>query len=196
MRVTGFFLGLLAAFGVAQARVAPSDIKGLVAVSDVIVIARVDRVEKIEGVPVVVLAVERTLKGPESKTWGLLLTSHWVCDISTAVPGERGLFLLEPWRKGREDTLESVPPRLTEQLAARGLGLPHGITHRGRGRMPLRVVGGMEHVAVYGDVAFPTDLQPAVVETPSKRDHGWVRSVPLDAMLEQVHALTSAPPLQ
>lgn len=191
MRITGFFLGLLAAFGVAQARVAPADIQGLVALSDVIVLGRVDRVEKIEGVPVVVLAVERTLKGPDSKTWGLLLTSHWVCDISTAVSGERGLFLLEPWREGPEDRFESVPPRLTEQLAARGLGAPHAITHFGRGRMPLRVVGGKEHVAVYGDVALPADLEPS-----DKRGGAWDRSVPLDAMLEQVRALTTAPPLQ
>ena len=194
---------LAAACGVAHGKVAPTSLRGLVVSSDVIVLARVGRVETIEGVRVPVLQVERTLKGPEAKEWPLLRTSRWVCDISTAVPGERGLFFLEPYRVGPEDTLKIPLPRFQDLVAARGLGALHGITTFGRGRMPLRVVQGEDHLAYYTwDVAMPPELEAAMVETPSKRDPGWQRSVPLRETLRWVEgaiaevsaSLTPAPP--
>lgn len=196
MRVCSMVLGVLGVLGVCGAvwaRVAPTDLRGLIAQSDVIVLARVDRVETIEGVRLAVLVVERTLMAPPSKEWALALTSLWVCDISTAVLGERGLFFLQPYHKGPEDTA-AFPPRFQEIVAARGFGQVRSITHYGRGRMPLRLIDGEEHVAVYGDVALPPNLEAVTVKTSDKREIAWQRLVPLSAMLDHVRSLTPAPP--
>jgi len=196
---------LAAGLGLVNAMVAPADLRGLVAISDVIVYARVDRWETVEGVRLPVLRVERTLKGPRQAEWALAVTSTFICDISGAAVGERGLFFLQPYRKGAEDTLPIPEPQFREKVAARGLGSLRRISHFGRGRMPVRLVDGREHVAYFKwGMTLPAELESVAIETPNKREPSWERSVPLPAMLDWVEryvaeepgALTSPPPSQ
>ncbi|HET9300777.1 MAG TPA: hypothetical protein VFO11_12590 [Candidatus Polarisedimenticolaceae bacterium] len=188
MGVGGTLLALIAAFSAVSAKVAGTSLQGLVAGSDVVVLAKVMRVERIEGVAIAVLSVEMTFKGPDAEAWAVAATPTWTCDISGVVVGERGLFFLEPYRSRPATSRYKPGPHLLDQVAARGLGLLHSITHSGRGRMPVWTVDGVERLTVYQwEVLLPTDIEAEAVEVPDAHCSGaFDKTVSMERTLDWV----------
>ena len=120
----------------ASAKVAAIPIEDLVTESDEIVVAVVTEAppgSTSDMKPVYASAVvQRTLKGSLAGTFRFLAAPTWSCDISSAVKGETVLLFLK-----RQDDSSFI------------------IQHAGRGRMPLRVVGGRTYVTLWNDIRLP-----------------------------------------
>ena len=188
MGVGGTLLALIAFFSAASAKVAGTSLQGLVMQSDVIVLAKVVRAERIEGVFVAVLSVEMTFKGPDAETWAVAATPTWTCDVSSAVVGERGLFFLAPYRSQPATSRYEPGPHLLEQVAGRGLGPLHSITYHGRGRMPVRTVEGEDRLTIWKwDVLLPAEIEAGAVEIPDAHCSGaFDKAVPMEKVLHRV----------
>ena len=143
----------------ASAKVAAVPLEELVTGSDEIVVATVTEVssESTSGPRTYASAVvARTIKGSLQGSFNFLASPTWTCDISDAVKGETVLLFL----KQQSD---------------------HSfiIQHSGRGRMPLRVVGGRTYVTLWNDVRLPGDA-PTVAGPDPRYD--FIVSVELSYM--------------
>ena len=112
-------------------------ISELARMSDAIVVARV---ESIHGLPLVgrrwaTARVIEVWKGPPLDTVKFLASPTGFCDVASAERGEIALLFL-----------------------SKGAGTRWQIENSGRGRMPLRFLGGKEYVT-YLNVAFPVDAK-------------------------------------
>jgi hypothetical protein len=147
-------------------------LKELVAGSDLIVVAKVSRVEdgpadtrprdeRFSAVRVATAEVIETWKGTPVREIRFRASPTWACDISTAKEGEQiVLFLSKP---GGE-------PIMT-------------IRHSGRGRMPLREVQGRTYATFWDDVELPKGT--ATIPGPEP-EYSFIRSVSLSKLRELV----------
>src|SRR4051812_10964401 len=79
---------------VANARVAPTTLKELVAHSEVIVVGKVEELRTIDGVRFARVSVSRQLKGAKTSEVIVHAQPRWMCDESTAIEGETAIFML------------------------------------------------------------------------------------------------------
>ena len=138
----------------------------LVAESDLIVLGKVKSIEQsVAGECHARAKVLEVWKGNPTDEVVFLASPTWTCDISEAEPGETSALFLKHRRSG--------PPE---------------ITHAGRGRMPLRMVGKKSYATLWSEVVLPptTPLIPG----PSP-EYPFIRSVELDVLknlIERAHA--------
>src|SRR5262249_53707456 len=124
---------------VVSAKVAEIPLKKLVAQSDLIILAKVSKIEDgpaeiktqddrvFPRVKVATAQVIETWKGTPLREVRFVASPLWTCDISDAEEGERVVLFLES-RKG-----SPIPT----------------IAHSGRGRMPLREVKGKLYATIW-----------------------------------------------
>jgi hypothetical protein len=159
--------------GVVLAEVAEIPLKRLVAQSDMIVVARVTKVEdgradvKTEDdrffprVKVATAEVIETWKGTPLREVRYVASPLWTCDISDAEMGERVVLFLRS-RKGSPIMM---------------------IAHSGRGRMPLREVEGKTYATCWDEVALPKGTTTIPGSEPK---YSFIRSVELTTLKELV----------
>ncbi|MDG3008422.1 hypothetical protein [Paludisphaera mucosa] len=152
------------------AKVAETSLKELATRSDLIVLAKVSKVEdgpadiKTEDdrvfprVKVATARVVETWKGTPGPEVRYVASSLWTCDISDAEEGEQVVLFLET----RKDS-----PIMT-------------IAHSGRGRMPLREVKGKNHATIWSD---DVQLPKGTVTIPGPEPkYSFVRSIELSIL--------------
>ena len=155
-----------------SAKVGKMDLKELVARSDLIVVAKVSKVEdgpadakpedeRFSAVRVATAEVIETWKGAPPREVRFLASPTWVCDISEAEKGEQVVLFLT--RRKEEPSLR--------------------ISHSGRGRMPLRMVKGKTYATLWDDVRLPEGT--ATVPGPEP-EYSFIRSVELSKLKELV----------
>jgi hypothetical protein len=155
------------------AEVAEIPLKELVTRSDLIVLAKVSKVEdgpadiKTEDdrffprVKVATAQVVETWKGTALQEVRYVASPLWTCDISDAEKGERVVLFLES-RKGSPILM---------------------IAHSGRGRMPLREVEDKTYATLWDDVRLPKGI--ATIPGPEPK-YSFIRSVELSKLKELV----------
>jgi hypothetical protein len=159
--------------GVVWAEVVEIPLQKLVAQSDLIVVARVTKVEdgpadvKTEDdrffprVKVATAEVIETWKGTPLREVRYVASPLWTCDISDAEKGERVVLFLGS-RKGSPIMM---------------------IAHSGRGRMPLREVEGKTYATFWDEVELPKGT--ATIPGPEPK-YSFTRSVELTKLKELV----------
>jgi hypothetical protein len=157
----------------ALAKVESMTLKELVAGSDLIVVAKVSRVEdapadtnaedkRFSAVRVATAEVIETWKGAPVREIQYLASSTWTCDISDAKKGEEVVLFLTRTKGG---------PGLE-------------ICHSGRGRMPLRVVRGRTYATLW---VFDVRLPEGTATIPGlEPEYSFIRSVELAKLKELV----------
>lgn len=179
------------------AEVGPTTVGRLAASSEIVVIGTVERVLEFPVPPmpfagetgpppsirVAQVAVQEWLEGaPRRAHVWYLADARWICDLSTAVRGERALFFLQ-----RAFTLRSEPGTPPAPNDTRATGVPiYRITGWGRGRMPLRDIAGASYADVWlSPVRLPADVEvlpPDVFAFRAVR--GWARLDELRPLLK------------
>ncbi|QEH35555.1 hypothetical protein OJF2_41080 [Aquisphaera giovannonii] len=143
-----------------RAEVKETNIESLATNSELIVVAKVTKIEDAPAslerddpsMPPLKVATARVLetwKGGPVREVRYIASPDWTCDTSHADEGERVVLFLsyEHWRKDR--TFFSI-------------------THAGRGRMPIREVEGKRYAAVQDDVILPAGT-PTISEQKTTR---------------------------
>jgi len=155
------------------AAVAPISLKELVACSDVIVLARVLKVEegptdikaeddRLPAVKTATAEVIETWTGSPVREVRYVASPLWTCDVAHAEKGERVVLFLGSRRSS-------------------GIRI---IAHSGRGRMPLREVEGKTYATLWsGDVRLPQGT--ATIPGPEPK-YSFIRSVELNRLKELV----------
>jgi hypothetical protein len=151
------------------AKVAEIALKELVARSDVIVLAKVLKVEdgptdikteddRFPRVKVATAQIIETWKGTPLREVRYVASPLWTCDISGGEKGERTVLFLES-RKGSPIMM---------------------IAHSGRGRMPLHEVEGKSYATIWSkDVQLPKGT--ATIPGPEPK-YSFIRSVELSKL--------------
>jgi hypothetical protein len=145
-----WLVALVAVLGVpvtARAEVRTVAIEDLAARSELIVIAKVTKIEDAPaeferddaGMPPLKVATAHVLeiwKGKPVREVRYIASPDWMCDTSHAEKGERVLLFLDyaHWRKDRSFL---------------------SISHAGRGRLPIREVQGKWYAALQDEVVLP-----------------------------------------
>jgi hypothetical protein len=152
----------------ALAKVAGVSFERLVRISDVIVVARVDRVSKpAVGKKWATASVIETWKGVLQTNVTFLASPTWTCDVSEANKGETVvLFLVQ----------DKNPKRYVLAVS-------------GRGRMPVYEVDGKRSVTFWSEVRLLKDT-PAVAGREPERE--FVESIELQKLRELVGAALEA----
>ena len=154
----------------AGAILAPIALSNLVAQSQSIVVAHVEKVSyvptltgggKLRVDQAAILRVEETWKGPETNRLEVSVGPTWTCDMSTAQQGENALFFL-------------VCDRRTSVLR---------IGHDGRGRMPIWHDGGKTLASFWWEVGMPNGLEVLPGQDP--RDE-LTRAVRLESLKHEI----------
>jgi hypothetical protein len=133
--------------------------------------------------------VRRTIKGdPATKRVYYLAQSTWTCDISGAIPGERGVFFL---------TQSGPLSGETEEFLQRARELTGGApvltdAWSGRGRMPFREVDGRDFATFWTDVLMPEGTQ--TIDGPDP-EYGFIQSISVDSLVGLVEAELGARPV-
>jgi hypothetical protein len=156
------------------AKVAEIPLKELVAQSDLIVLAKVSKVEdgpaeiKTEDdrsfprVKVAAAEVIETWKGRSLREVRYVASPLWTCDISSAETGERVVLFLV---SGKDSPIMMI-------------------AHSGRGRMPLRQVEGKSYATIWSeDVQLPRGT--VTIPGPEPR-YSFIRSIELSKLKELV----------
>lgn len=202
-------LVLAASIPVAAPSVSSIELGDLVRRSDYVVVARVDRVVRVARsepapplvtgeenenlydwdrrlrhkteLPVARLTIERVLEGPpDLKAVHFLARGTWVCDITGAKDGERGLDFLS------EDAFETSLPGFVGAIRETTGGTPFcRVMHAGRGRMTLVGDPTIERVECWDDVELPKELVAASGQ--DARD-SFIHHVPLSLLEKEVRA--------
>jgi hypothetical protein len=157
---------LFALFGqvTALAKVAGLSFEELVRMCDAIVIARVERV----SAPLIekkwaIASITETWKGSPDSKITFLASPTWTCDISNAEKGETVvLFLVK----------DKDPTRYVLAVS-------------GRGRMPVREVGGKQCVTIWPEVRLPKDT-PTIAGPEPQWD--FIKSVEVEKLHDLVNA--------
>jgi hypothetical protein len=144
-----------------KAKVASIEFSNLVATSDLIVVAKVESVSAplILGKKYAKAKVTEVWKGLPVEQVKFLVSPTWTCDVSEAFKGETVLLFLN-----KRDQSQA-----------------YSIAHSGRGRWPLRIVGGNEYATFWPDVILPKDV--ATIAGPESK-FDFIRSVKLDTLRE------------
>ena len=142
----------------AFANVAAISFDELVQRSDLIVVAKVESISP----PLIdkryaKAKVMEVWKGAQTERVEFLASPTWACDISEAKQGETVLLFLTKGNKSRS----------------------YAIAHSGRGRMPLRTVGGKSYATCWPDVRFPKDT-PTIAGLEPQWD--FIRSVGVETL--------------
>jgi len=140
----------------ALAKVASVSLENLVKQSDIIVVAKVESVNRpIIGKRYAKAKVLEVWKGPAVESVEFLASRTWTCDISDAKKGETALLFLKKGGKSRS----------------------YAIAHSGRGRLPLRPVDGKQYATFWPDIRLPENAP--TIDGP---DPQWdfIRSVELE----------------
>ena len=120
----------------AFAKVSPISLEQLVQNSDLVVVAKVESVsDRMFGKRYAKAKVTDVWKGTPSDRVEFLASSTWTCDTSKAKTGETALLFLTKGSQARA----------------------YAIAHSGRGRMPLRAVGGQSYAIFWTDLRLPKD---------------------------------------
>jgi hypothetical protein len=149
----------------AQGKVAGMSLADLANKSDVIVVARVDRVSKpLIGKKWAVATVTEVWKGnPDSKIT-FLASPTWTCDILEAVKGETVVLFLTKDKKPQSYVL--------------GLS--------GRGRMPVRDVDGKRYATFWSEVYLPKGT-PTIAGPEPKLD--FIESIEIERLRNLVSSV-------
>lgn len=144
------------------AEVGATPLDDLATRSDLIVIAKVESIEKARGGKQYAKArVTEVWKGAQTETAEFLASPTWTCDISEAHKGETVVLFLTKTDKSRS----------------------YRIAHSGRGRMPLRTVGDKSYATFWGDVILPKDTP--TIDGPDPK-WSFIRSVVVSTLRELV----------
>lgn len=139
------------------------------------------RLERMNELSIAELVVERVVEGPaDLRSVRFLNLRMGVCDITSAKPGDRGLYFLE------EDRIERTLPGFVGSIRAvtNGAAL-HRIMHVGRGGMPFVGEPTLPRVECWDDVVLPDALVKASTHAPRSR---FIHHVPLDLLESEVRA--------
>lgn len=157
------WLGSAAACG----KVIAQDFADVAKQAAVVMIGQVERVRAVQGVSVADVRRAVVLKGTCGEMVPVMADGTWMCDISTAVEGEWALFALEPVPAENEMGIEAskrVRGFLEWARGQRGDARPMMIGFWGRGRLPIRVVGGVDCVMPESpDLMFPEAVRRATI---------------------------------
>jgi hypothetical protein len=167
-------LAILSAQQVCWASVGSVSVAELARQADCIALARVDGVRTVDGLKVAKVSPQKVWKGNlKSGSVYLVAEPMWTCDTSTAKPGETVLLFM---RRAKGPVVER---RFWRKPPARVRLSPlFFIAHSGRGRMPLRVVGGKTYVTLWtGDVTLPSHIK--TIAGSEARYADFIRSAPL-----------------
>ncbi len=144
------------------AKVASVQFSDLVTNCDLVVIAKVDSVSSpLMGKKYAKARVTEVWKGATTNAVEFLASPTWTCDISEARKGETILLFLTKSTKSRS----------------------YAIAHSGRGRLPLRTVGGKGYATFWGDIILPKEV-PTIDGPDPKWD--FVRSVEITILRDLV----------
>lgn len=127
------FLTLLLLAAPLSAKVGSLSLAEMADASEVIVLAKVDSVSWLPWKRYATATIEEVWKGKETRTVEFLASPTWTCDVSEAVKGERVVLFLTHDPESRS----------------------YAIAHAGRGRMPLRTVGGKAYATFWPEVDLP-----------------------------------------
>ncbi|MFV1958860.1 MAG: HEAT repeat domain-containing protein, partial [Planctomycetota bacterium] len=164
--------------------------------ADVIIVGQVTRVIEVPVQPaeyvdllaptatLAEITVEQWIKGaPRPKAVWLFAEGTWICDVTDATLGERAVYLLEAGGLG-----DIVTP---DSLARIKAAVPDATVHRvawsGRGRMPIREIGGKRYATVWtSDVWLPAEM--GSIPGPDPRDTGFKRGVLVEDLRRYIEA--------
>jgi hypothetical protein len=132
-----------------MAKVAATTLEDLAKISPTIVVAKVERMSRIDGRKWAEARVVEVIKGRSLNTLKFLAEPTWTCDISEAKDGEDVLLFLQPAATA-EWMLEKRPEHLPKDSFL--------IAWAGRGRMPLRQISGETYATFWSDVRFPESV--------------------------------------
>ena len=161
---TALFTLLLAGLAGPQlfAKVAATPLDDLATRSELIVIAKVESIEKARGSKQYAKArVTEIWKGAQTESVEFLASPTWTCDISEAHKGETVVLFLTKTGKSRS----------------------YQIAHSGRGRMPLRAVGDKSYATFWNDVILPKDTP--TIDGPDPK-WSFIRSIEVSTLRELV----------
>lgn len=144
------------------AKVAAVQLEELAQGSDLIVLAKVESVTKsLTGKQHATARVWETWKGLPQETIKFAASPTWTCDISEAMEGETVvLFLVKSARRGS-----------------------YTIAHSGRGRLPLRTVGGATYATFWPEVRLPEGTP--TIDGPEP-EWDFIRSVEIETLRDLV----------
>lgn len=167
----------------ASAKVAPTSLAELAKRAAVILVGQVAAVHELGGSRVAEVELLRVVKGyVETSRVFVFAQPTWTCDIADARKGETALFFLAD---GRE--MKQSRQFWRELDRARGSAPFFMIEWSGRGRMPVRMVDGIEFVTLWtADVWLPTEV--STVDGPEPEYAGFIRSARLDDVVTAVQA--------
>ncbi len=142
------------------AKVASTTVEDLADRSELIVVAKVEKVSKpLIGKRYAKATVTEVWKGDQAKSVEFLASPTWTCDISDAKKGETVVLFLVKSKESRS----------------------YQIAHSGRGRLVQRTINGKTCVDIWGDVRFPKDTPVA-----SGSDKDWIRAIEISTLRELV----------
>ena len=134
----------------------------LVKDSDEIVLGRVVDVITVKDAKIARVKVLETYKGEKVDELFFFAQPTWVCDISEAVKNETILLFLRHYSDKREGLEKMFLPSLPSPQALEAAGVGKAmflIVDNGRGRMPLRMIGGQRYATVWiDDVRLPPSV--------------------------------------
>ncbi|BBO24375.1 MAG: hypothetical protein AMXMBFR19_09360 [Chthonomonadaceae bacterium] len=126
----------------AQAKVATISLNALAKLSDLILVAEVERVELRAGVRVARIKTIQFVKGSAECPIAFVAERTWTCDLSTAIAGERVLLYLSSIGKVKGRTMNGQDLGAAQAACKKdGIQL-YTLTHSGRGRIPLSLNKG------------------------------------------------------
>jgi hypothetical protein len=183
----GIVLVLVGAAEVGAAHREPR-MRDVVLDSRLVVRGRVSNVYRMEGFEVAQIDVTRPFvrPAPPSRIYAIAAADR-CCDISDFDVGEAGLYFLQrPRFLPCEHRLVAVTPRLAERLALHGYHPVYQLTHRGRGRLPVETVDGVEHYATWAAMDL-TGTRRSVPSAPSRRfGRVCLRGAEMDAYVKSL----------
>jgi hypothetical protein len=154
----------------AFAKVGYSQLSNLVSECDLVVVAKVEKVNHpIIGKRHAKASVVEVWKGAPTASVEFLAEPTWTCDISDAKKGETVvLFLYKEEKSSRYE-----------------------IMHSGRGRMPQRNIDGKTYADYWTDVRFPEGTP--TIDGPDK-EQSWIRSIEVSTLKALVKSMEGKKP--
>lgn len=104
-------------------------------IAEVVAIAQVESVTKVNGAHVAHASISKTFKGPNLTEVNFVAEATWTCDSSSAKPGERVLIYLD---KMPQTVVGRDYSAVVKHFQSKGSTL-YKIAHSGHGKMPLQI---------------------------------------------------------
>ncbi len=166
-----------------EAEVAATALEALATRAEQVVLGRVIAVHTLAGHEVAEIEVLRVLRGAaDLERVYVHAQPTWTCDTSEAEVGETALFLLA---KGNE---LKAGRAFWRALDRQRRGAPFFLIEwSGRGRMPVRLVDGVEFVTLWtGDVRLPAGIE--TIPGPEPEYAAFIRSARLDDVFATIES--------